>query len=219
MMSYLTDGLIVSLLIMAILFCWRLNRRLQHMREMSEDLSPFMKNLAIYVTNISTSIDKLKQVAQIGEQSLSTHIPKATLLKDDFDILLEHSEKIANRLDEVIEKARQMDHQLHHTLQIAIARQKTIDQQKNEHIAKIQTTIHTPATEKMHYRNTRTEQGYPHQEDFHTLNYDENNHDEDFLSHHFNHTTENPITPPQQPLSRAIPITERGIMAKLKGIR
>jgi hypothetical protein len=56
----LLDGLMVGLLISAIIFCWRLNARLQKMRQMGQELTPFMKNMAAYVTQISQTIDKLK---------------------------------------------------------------------------------------------------------------------------------------------------------------
>ncbi len=116
MTSMLFDIFMASLLGMAIIFCWRLNIRLQSMRKMGADLSPFMKNLAGYLQQISGTIDKLKYIADTSHRGLNEQIPAATALKDDFDILLEHSEKMARRLDEVIEKAQQMDRQLQHTL-------------------------------------------------------------------------------------------------------
>jgi hypothetical protein len=116
MTNMLFDIFIASLLGMAIIFCWRLNVRLQSMRKMGADLSPFMKNLASYLHHISGTIDKLKYIADTSHRGLNEQIPAATALKDDFDILLEHSEKMARRLDEVIENAQQMDRQLQHTL-------------------------------------------------------------------------------------------------------
>ncbi len=116
MTSMLFDIFMASLLGMAIIFCWRLNVRLQSMRKMGADLSPFMKNLANYLHHISGTIDKMKYIADTSHRGLNEQIPAATALKDDFDILLEHSDKMARRLDEVIEKAQQMDRQLQHTL-------------------------------------------------------------------------------------------------------
>ena len=119
MINLFFDVVMIGLLVAAIIFCWRLNARLKTMRQMGVELSPFMKNMANYLGQISQSIDKLKQVADLGNQGLNEHIPVAISLKDDFDILLEYSEKMARRLDEVIEKAREIDQRLQQTMHIA----------------------------------------------------------------------------------------------------
>jgi hypothetical protein len=121
MINLFFDVLMAGLLVAAIIFCWRLNGRLKTMRQMGAELSPFMKNMTNYLGQISQSIDKLKQVADLGNQGLNEHIPVAISLKDDFDILLEYSDKMARRLDEVIEKAREIDQQLQKTMHIAEA--------------------------------------------------------------------------------------------------
>lgn len=118
MMNFVFDVFLVVLLVAAIVFCWRLNGRIQSMRQMGAELSPFMKNMTSYLSQITQSIDKLKQVADLGNQGLNEHIPVAINLKDDFDILLEYSDKMARRLDEAIEKAREMDQQLQKTMHV-----------------------------------------------------------------------------------------------------
>jgi hypothetical protein len=119
MINLFFDIIMVGLLVAAIIFCWRLNGRLKTMRQMGAELSPFMKNMTNYLSQISQSIDKLKQVADLGNHGLNEHIPVAISLKDDFDILLEYSDKMARRLDEVIEKAREVDQRLQQTIHIA----------------------------------------------------------------------------------------------------
>lgn len=104
---------------MAIIFCWRLNKRLMGMKQMGAQLTPFIRNFSSYLTQISQSIDKLKETADVGHKSLSEQIPQAMSLKDDFDILLEHSDKIAKRLDQVIEKAQQTEKLLQQAVQMA----------------------------------------------------------------------------------------------------
>ena len=119
MMKLFFDGTLVGLLIIAIIFCWRLNIRLKAMRQMGTELSPFMKSMSACLGQISQSIDKLKHVADLGNHGLNENIPVAINLKDDFDLLLDYSDKMARRLDEVIERAREMDQQLQQTLRIA----------------------------------------------------------------------------------------------------
>jgi hypothetical protein len=118
MTNILFDILMIGLLVVAIIFCYRLNVRLNTMKEMGTELSPFMKYMSDYLGQISQSIDKLKQVADVSKQGLNENIPLAINLKDDFDLLLEHSEKMLKRLDEVIDKARAVDQRLQQTMRI-----------------------------------------------------------------------------------------------------
>jgi hypothetical protein len=117
MSNLLLDAFMLVLLFMAILFCWRLNKRLQGMRQMGAQMAPFMKNFSGYVNQISKDIETLKETAEISHKDLSEKIPQALSLKDDFDILLEHSEKIAARLDQIIEKAQIAEQHLQQTVQ------------------------------------------------------------------------------------------------------
>ncbi len=239
MMNYLPDLLIISLLIMAIIFCIKLNKRLKTMREMGEDLSPFMKNLSLYLQNISSSIDKLKTVADISEKGLNHSLPAAKALKDDFDILLEHADKIAARLDDVIEKARAMDHQLHHTMQLTKAHQRndgtfstpetSLTQEKMAYKNPMPNTLNRPqnrTTENQAYGLAEPKDFSPYEEEPFTTQHINNGTTEQYFSqptennaYATTHTAQGNRAYSQQPRSQAIPITERGIMEKLKGIR
>ncbi|MES2252318.1 MAG: hypothetical protein V4482_01365 [Pseudomonadota bacterium] len=119
MLNLFFDVIMVGLLLAAIVFCLKLSGRLKTMRDLGAELSPFMKNMSGYLGQISNSIDTLKKVADLGNQGLNEHIPVAINLKEDFDLLLEHSDKMAKRLDEIIEKAREMDQRLQQTVRIA----------------------------------------------------------------------------------------------------
>lgn len=130
MLSLFFDITLVTLLFAAIIFCYRLNARLKNMKQMGEELSPFLKNVAGYISQISQTIDKLKSVTDSSNEVLNEKIPLAITLKDDFDILLEYSEKMAMRLDDVIAKAREVDKSLQETLRLSEAatdRNRSID--------------------------------------------------------------------------------------------
>ncbi len=89
------------------------------MKQMGAQLTPFIRSFSSYLTQISQNIDKLKETTETGRKELSEQIPQAMSLKDDFDILLEHSDKIARRLDQIIEKAQQVEKHLQQTVQMA----------------------------------------------------------------------------------------------------
>jgi hypothetical protein len=200
MQTLIVDIFMISLLFMAIIFCWRLNVRLKHMRTMGEDLSPFMRNLSVYLGNISTTIDKLRQVAEIGDSSLNEKIPTAMALKEDFDILLEHSEKMAQRLDEVIDKARQMDRQLHHTLQLASGMQ--IKKQDDE-----SAMPSSPSKDRTAYRSINQAPQATQTQDAYTRS-----------SAQAEQHAKGPLRPYSTDTSIE-PQQDRGLMSKLKGLR
>ncbi|MCX7338817.1 MAG: hypothetical protein NTX76_06035 [Alphaproteobacteria bacterium] len=119
MNNILIDGFMIVLLLMAIVFCWRLNKRLQGMKQIGGDLQPFLRHFSTYIGKISQQIDTLREAADQGHNGLSEKIPRAASLKDDLDILLEHSEKISTRLDILIGKAQQIEKRLHQTVELA----------------------------------------------------------------------------------------------------
>lgn len=110
------DVLVVALLMMAILFCWRLNGRIQNMKQVGQEFKPFIKNLSSYLTQITGQIDKLREATDISHKTLGQQLPKGMRLKDDFDVIFDHGEKLAQRLDSVLEKAYRVERQLNEIL-------------------------------------------------------------------------------------------------------
>jgi hypothetical protein len=116
MNTILLDGLMISLLAMAIIFCWRLNGRLNNMRKMGHELKPFMKGLGSYIDQIGSYLTQLKDISETGHKSLGQQIPQAARLRDEFDLFLEQGERLAVRLEEVMTRAHQIEKQMQETL-------------------------------------------------------------------------------------------------------
>ncbi|MDP3371447.1 MAG: hypothetical protein Q8S21_00925 [Candidatus Paracaedibacteraceae bacterium] len=76
---------------------------------MAEKFSPVLKNVEGRIAQISYTTERLKMIADTTNYGTKDQIPLAINLKDDLNILLEYSDKIAKRLDEVLEKARDID--------------------------------------------------------------------------------------------------------------
>jgi hypothetical protein len=110
------DSLVVMLLIMAIVFCWRLNGRVQNMKQVGQEFKPFVKNLSSYLSQITGQIDKLRETTEVSHKTLGQQLPQGMRLKDDFDVMLDHGEKLAQRLDDVLEKAYRVERQLNEIL-------------------------------------------------------------------------------------------------------
>jgi hypothetical protein len=117
MSMFLMDAMMVGLLIMAIAFCWRLNGRLQNMREMGQEIKPFLKGLGSYITQIAQYIDKLKETSEAAHKNLGNQLPQAIKIKDDFDFMLDHGEQLADRLEKILERAHSAERQLNEIVQ------------------------------------------------------------------------------------------------------
>lgn len=114
---FLMDAMMVGLLIMAIAFCWRLNGRLQNIRDMGKEIRPFLSGLGSYMTQISQYIEKLRETSEATHKGLGQQLPQAIQLKDDFDFMLDHGEQLAQRLEKILERAHVTERQLNEIVQ------------------------------------------------------------------------------------------------------
>lgn len=117
MSMFLMDAMMVGLLIMAIAFCWRLNGRLQNMRDMGQEIKPFLKGLGSYITQIAHYIEKLQHTSEAAHKNLGNQLPQAMKIKDDFDFMLDHGEQLADRLEKILENAHAAERQLNEIMQ------------------------------------------------------------------------------------------------------
>ncbi|MHA1558744.1 MAG: hypothetical protein ACTSXG_02925 [Alphaproteobacteria bacterium] len=111
------DCTVIFFLSIVILFCWYLSRRLKHIHRIKTQLEPLFQQFSEHIDQISDRVEQLAVVTKEGRKELEVKIPQALSLKDDFEILLEHSNKIAKRLDKIIEKAQLVETNLHKAIQ------------------------------------------------------------------------------------------------------
>lgn len=101
-----------AVLLTAIVFFWRVSQRLDSVQKIGGTLSPFLKMMSQFVQNISQSLRELKNIVAMNEDTLTEKIPKATELRDDLEVLLEHGEKLAKRLDHILGEAQHVERSL-----------------------------------------------------------------------------------------------------------
>ena len=109
---------IVSLLVIALGFCWRIHKRLMAFRNVQSQIEPSYEKFTGLLGQINKYIEVLKITSDNTSENLQKHIPQGKVLKDDLDILIDHSNRVAKRLDSLIDQAIQAETQLKKTVNI-----------------------------------------------------------------------------------------------------
>lgn len=99
----LFDAAITLLLVFAIFVTIKLYRRINKVQSLSENVSIFLKKFGYHTQQIANQVLSLERTS--NECVSSDKLPQMLSLRDDFDILLEHAEKLASRLDRIIDDA------------------------------------------------------------------------------------------------------------------
>lgn len=116
MVNILSNLILCFILFLAVIFFIQLLKKIKNFDLTSEKISPFLKTILGAAETMSKNIEKLDKIAQDNKQAIQNHIPEAQQLRDDFDVLISISEKLALRLDESIQKARKAEHELEQIL-------------------------------------------------------------------------------------------------------
>ncbi len=98
MIGLITDGILCALLLVTLLFAWRLNQRLTDMREGQGDLQTLVKALNEAVEKANTSIVNLRLAAREADEILARKLDGARAMTDELSIMTETGDRLAGRL-------------------------------------------------------------------------------------------------------------------------
>jgi hypothetical protein len=104
MTNLLLDGLIMSFFVMAIIFCWHLNKRILEIKKMGTQTTPFANSFSRSIAQVTKELNQLKEASEKGQE--------VEFIKKDFEDLIHRSEIMMVRLDELIEKAQKTENLL-----------------------------------------------------------------------------------------------------------
>lgn len=110
--TFLLDSIMILLLFCAIGFCWRLNIRLNSLKNISANVTPAIHGFNSIVEKVTLGIQQLKDQTQKTKILLTTDVPKAQNLKEDLELLLEYAENSSNRLERLVEQAYQTESEI-----------------------------------------------------------------------------------------------------------
>lgn len=93
------EGLLATLLVVAIFYCFRLNRRLERLRSAQSELRQLLADFGQMTAQAETSIDKLKSTTGELAQQLDERTQAARALNDELLIMTRSGSEVADRLE------------------------------------------------------------------------------------------------------------------------
>ncbi len=121
-MMFLDFGIniaVAALLIITILYCWSLNKRIQVLQDGRGDLARLLKHFDESTMRASDSIASLQAASRKLGETVQNRIDKANLVADDLMFLVERAAKLSDQLEAGLAARKAADAALHTNLRPA----------------------------------------------------------------------------------------------------
>lgn len=105
-MTVIIDVVMMALLAMTIVFCWRLNSKIAELKAGRKDLIELVKTLDKAILQTNTNITELKVMSQNSAVELSTLVAQAQESINELSFMNETAAKLADRLERNITESR-----------------------------------------------------------------------------------------------------------------
>ena len=116
MLSIISDLFLIILLCSIVFYGKKFMLSLHKAQEIAKDIDPFLKNMSGYLSNILKNLDKIKNTVTENKTRLTKEISESITISEDLSSLVRNAEKIAAKLESIIDKSRNIEYQLHATL-------------------------------------------------------------------------------------------------------
>lgn len=107
--EFITDIVIIALLIPTIIYAYRLNKSLSILRQNQKSLAQLVSALNEATFKAENSIPKLKSVTEHSSEGLKEVVDNAKELKNDLLFINERADSLADRLESVISSSRNIE--------------------------------------------------------------------------------------------------------------
>ncbi len=97
--SWIMDFVLIVLLVCTLIFCYRLNRRLEVIRDTDQELKKLLSAFGIATENAKNSVHDLKTLSESHGRVLEEKVSKAQRLADELSIMTEAGSRLADRLE------------------------------------------------------------------------------------------------------------------------
>lgn len=106
MLSIILDIVVMSLLVLTIVFCWKLNTKIMELKSGRKELLELIKSLDGTILRTHTNINDLKSMSQNSAVELNLLVKKAVENISDLNFINETASKLADRLERNMSDAR-----------------------------------------------------------------------------------------------------------------
>jgi chromosome segregation ATPase len=102
MASAILDIVVITLLLVTIMFCWRLNNKILELKHNRRDLTDLVKTFDTAIIKTHKNISELKGMSASSTAELQSYLSKANELIGDLSFMTETASKLADRLEKNI---------------------------------------------------------------------------------------------------------------------
>lgn len=111
-LTLIVDCTVMALLILTIIFCWRLNNKIIELKSGRKDLLELIKTLDSAIIKTNANIGELKVMTQNSALELNTLVNQAQELISDLNFMNDTAHRLADRLDNSISESRYISEKL-----------------------------------------------------------------------------------------------------------
>lgn len=98
--------LVVLLLVVTVIFAWKLSKRINELQRSKEEMARFILDFDAAIKRAQTNIEDLKTLGEETDNQLVDHINKARFLANDLSFLMEKGNNVADALEHYIEQSK-----------------------------------------------------------------------------------------------------------------
>ena len=112
MYAVLIDVSVMLLLLLTIVFCWRLNNKITELKSGRRDLLELVKALDSAIIKTNSNIAELRSMSQNSTAGLNALVTMAKTNINDLNFINETANKLADRLEKNISDARSISNSI-----------------------------------------------------------------------------------------------------------
>ncbi|WP_339041021.1 DUF6468 domain-containing protein [Candidatus Lariskella endosymbiont of Hedychridium roseum] len=102
----LLDIVVILMLSMTVVFCWRLNRKIVELKDSRKDLKNLVQALDNSILQTHKSLASLKEASSTAASQLDAHTKLSKELVNDLSFMNGSASKLADRLESAISRAK-----------------------------------------------------------------------------------------------------------------
>ena len=96
----------ITLLIGVMFYSWRMAKKLKALKSISHEMSPVLQDLSKVLAQTQINLAQLRTTAKDIESELNKKLPEAESIRDDLTMLVDHGNKLGDRLDDKLDAVR-----------------------------------------------------------------------------------------------------------------
>jgi len=125
-MNYLLEIIVIILLAMTVMFCWRLNNKITEIKSSRKDMANLVKVFDGAITQTNTSLNELKQASANAAVDLKRHGIKSNELIRELAFMNDTAVRLADRLENILLEAKDVENKCASVIESAKSIKKPI---------------------------------------------------------------------------------------------